>query len=101
MENATTQIMSVVATGTVETAVDTPKALISTSMVTARSVSAAILLRNALENARCSIGVAMATATTRITTVAVIGMAETVAEKRQHSYTVQTAAAKIRISKAL
>lgn len=104
MANATMQIMSVVATGTVETAVDTPKALISTSMVTARSVSAAILLlwpRNAMENARYSSGVAMATATIVTTTVAVIGMAETVADKRQHSYTVKNAVAKIQISKAL
>merc|ERR1712010_35349 len=103
MENATTQIMSVVATGMVETAVDTPKALISTSMVTARSVSAAIRLlwpRNAMENARYSSGVAMATATTITTTVAVIGMAETVADKRQHSYTVKNAVAKIQRPKA-
>merc|ERR1712100_843340 len=103
MGDATTQIMFVVATGTVETAVDTPKALISTSMLTARSVSAAILLlwpRNALENVRCSVGVVMATATTITTTVAVIGMAETVADQRQHSYTVQTAVAKIQRPKA-
>ena len=103
MENVTTQIMSVVATGTVETAVDTPKALMSTSMLTARSVSAAILLlwpRNALENVRCSVGVVMATATTITTTVAAIGMAETVADQRQHSYTVQTAVAKIQRPKA-
>ena len=101
MGDATTPIMSVVATGTAETAVDTPKA---TSMLTARSVSAAILLlwpRNAMENVRYSSGVAMATATTVTTTVAVIGMAETVADRRQHSYTVQNAVAKIQISKAL
>jgi len=104
MENATTQIMSAVATGTVETAVDTPAALISTSTVTARSVSAAIPLlwpRNAMGNARCSSGVAMAIATTITTTAAVIGMAETVAEKKQHTFTVENAVAKIRISRAL
>ena len=101
MGDVTTQIMFVVATGTAETAVDTPKA---TSMLTARSVSAAILLlwpRNALENAGCSSGVAMATVTTITTTVAAIGTAETVAEGKQHSFTVKNAAAKIRISKAL
>merc|ERR1719420_117607 len=43
----------------------------------------------------------MATATIVTTTVAVIGMAETVADKRQHSYTVKNAVAKIQISKAL
>ena len=104
MENATTKIMSVVATGTAETAVGTPKAVISTSMVTARSASAAILLlwpRNAGGNAKFSSGVAMATATTATTTVAVIGMAETVADQRHHSFTAKNAVAEIRITQAL
>ena len=103
MGDVMTPITSVVATGTAETAADTPKTLISFSMLTARSVSVATLLlwsRNAMASARCSVGVAMATATTRITTVAVIGMVETVAEQKQYMITVQTAVAKIQRPKA-
>lgn len=103
MDDVTMTTMFVVVTGTVETAVDTTKTAITISMDIARSVSAATRLypKPALANARCSRGVEMATATTETTTAAAVGMAETVVEKRRRFYTVTSAVARIRITRAL
>lgn len=102
MENATMRTMFVVATGTVETVVGTAKPRITGSTVIAKSASVAIHLypRPAMEDARCLRGVETVTATTKTITAVVIGMAETVVEKRQHFYTAKTAVAKTRVSRA-
>ena len=72
-------------------------------MAIARSVSALTRLFpiHAMENVRCSNGVEMATATTKITTAVVVGMAGTVVVKKQRFYTVKTAVVKTRNSRAL
>jgi len=103
MEDATMRTMYVVVTGTVETAVDTLKDQISISMATARNANVSILpcLINAMENARCSHGVGMATATIITTTVAVIGMVGTAVGKKRHSYTVKTVFVRTRATMAL
>jgi len=54
-----------------------------------------------MENAKCTNGVEMATATTITTTAAVIGMAETAAGKRPNSCTARIAVAKTRPTRAL
>jgi len=102
MEDATMKTTYVVVTGTVETAVDTLKDQISTSMATARNVSVSILpcLRNVMENARCSHGVGMATATIKTTSVAVVGMVGTAVGKKRHSYTVKSVFVRIRATRA-
>merc|ERR1711939_919654 len=89
-----------VATGTVETAVGTTQTRIHINMAIVSSASAATRCsRHAMENVRCSIGLGMATATTRTTTAVVIGMAETAAEERGHFCIARNVAAKTRSSR--
>jgi len=100
MENVTTTTMSAVATGTAETAVGTTRTRIHINMAIVRSVSAATRCSiHAMENVRCSIGLGMATATTRTTTAVVIGMAETAAEEREHFCIARNVTALTRITR--
>ena len=100
MVTATTETTCVGATGTAETAVATAKRQPSSSMPIARNACASTrpCLTSAMGNAKCSVGVEMAIATTKITTAAAIGMVETVVDSRV-TYTVQTVVAETRTSK--
>jgi len=103
MGDVTTKTMFVVVTGTAETAVDTKRAQMRSSMAIVRSVSAATRLypKYVMANARCSSGVETATAMTVTITADVIGTAETVVDKQQLFHTVTNAVAKIRTTRAL
>ena len=101
MVTATTEITCVVATGTAETAVDTPKVERRYSIPTAKSASVATRLSmiSAMENAKCSAGVVTATATTITTTAAAIGMAGIAVVPSQNMHTVETVAVRTQTSK--
>ena len=101
MVTATTGITCAVATGTEEIAADTRTKERSYSMPTVKSASAVtrLWMRSVMENAKCSAGVVTATATTRTTTAAAIGMAETAVDRKQNLITVRNAAVKTQTSK--